>query len=531
MHRPVVMGQNGLVSCAHPLAAVAGLDVLKKGGNAFDAAIAVNAVLGVVHPHKCGIGGDVFFLLYAAQERKVFCLNGSGRSPLEAGIETLSAYGYESMPLRGVLSVTVPGCVHGWGELSRRFGSLPWESLLQPAIHYAREGFPLSHQTARGFVKIRDVINKDIHLRQCFTNKGRAAEPGDIIRQEALAATLQLIAGEGPEVFYKGAVAARIHEYMSGHSGLLSQRDMELHTSTWTEPLRISYGKYAIWQTPPNTQGLAALLALNIVEGLDLAATRPDSAEHIHYLVEAKKLAFEHRKQYITDPEFVPCDCEGILNKQYAQRLREMIRLGEAGQEGLSRDDERNTTGFVVADGSGNVLCGIQSLYSPFGAGCVAGDTGIILQNRGCGFSFDPSHINRLEPHKRTFHTLTAALVTENDKPVMALAASGADGQTQTHLQILTKLIHHSFNIQQAIEEPRWVHGPVYPGDKAGYLNMEGRFPVEAIAALEAWGHHVRLIDDWADETGQAQGLVIDRDKGVFFGGADPRLDGYALAW
>ncbi len=531
MHRPVVMGQSGLVTSAHPLATLAGLDVLKEGGNAFDAAITVNAVMGVVHPHKCGIGGDVFFLMYSAKERKVLFLNGSGRSPLEASIEALGTYGYNDMPSRGVLSVTVPGCVHGWGEIAKRFGRLPLQRLLEPAVHYAREGFPLSHQTACNFANIKEVIMQEMHLRQGFTVHGRIAEPGDIIRQENLSRTLELIGREGPDAFYRGEIARKIHDYMSRHNGLLSQRDLELHSSTWGEPIKIKYGNYSIWQTPPNTQGMAALLAFNILEGMDLSAVKCDTPEFIHYLVEAKKLAYEHREQYITDPEFVPLNHEDILDKQYAMRLREMIRPGEVRADERSRDTFRNTTGFVVADKAGNVVSAIQSLFSPFGSGCVVDDTGIILQNRGSSFSFDPTHINRLEPHKRTFHTLTSCLVTEEDRPVIAFVSSGADGQPQTHLQVLLKLLQYGYNIQDAIEEPRWIHGAIHPGDKTNYLNMEGRFPIEVVAVLESWGHNVRMIDDWADETGQAQGIVIDHGKGVFYGGADPRTDGYAAAW
>jgi gamma-glutamyltranspeptidase/glutathione hydrolase len=525
------MGKNGLVTTAHPLASLAGLDVLKEGGNAFDAVIAANAVLGVVHPGKCGIGGDVFYLLYSSEQKKVFFLNGSGRSPLEASIETVRARGYDRFPRRGVLSVTVPGCVHGWSELWKRFGSMPFERLLQPAVYYAREGFPLSHHMA-GFVREnKEIIWQDGYLRQCFIPRGRPAGPGDVVCQEQLAKTLEAIGKEGAGVFYKGEIARKIHHYMERKNGLLTQKDLELHSSTWGEPLQITYGDYRIYQTPPNTQGLAVLLGFNILEGFDLTAMGCDTAELIHCLVEAKKIAYQHRDQYITDPDFVPIEYEDILDKQYASRLRTLINPNFAASVYEQEELHTNTTFFAAADRQGNAAAGIQSLYAPFGAGCTVDETGIVLQNRGSCFSLDPTHINRLEPHKRTFHTLTASIVTRDNLPVIVFGASGGNGQPQTHLQVITRLLHFGFNIQEAIEAPRWLHGSMYFGDNNDYLNMEGRFPLETVAKLESWGHKIRMMDDWASAAGQAQGIVIKQESGVFAGGADPRTDGYAAAY
>ena len=531
MHRPVVMGRNGLVTSAHPLASLAGLDVLKEGGTAFDAVIAVNAVLGVVHPHKCGIGGDIFYLMYSARDHKVLFLNGSGRSPLEASIDVLRGRGCERMPRRGVLSVTVPGCVHGWGEIWRRFGRISLSRLLRPAVFYAREGFPLSHQVADFLDKNKEAVNQEMNLRQIFMPGGRIARPGDMIRQEKLACTLEMIGNEGTECFYKGQIADKIHNYIAKKNGLLTRKDLDLHTSTWDEPVSISYGDCRIYQTPPNTQGLAALLAFNILEGLDIPSMGCDTPELIHYLVEAKKIAYQHRDQYITDPEFVPVEYEDILDKQYASRLRKMINPSRAGLVGRQGEPAGNTTFFAAADREGTAVAGIQSLYAPFGSGCVVDETGIILQNRGSSFSLDPTHINRLEPHKRTFHTLTSSIVTRNGLPVIVFGTAGADAQPQVHLQVITKLLHFGFNIQEAIEAPRWVHGAIFPGDSMAYLNMEGRFPIEVAATLESWGHNIRTIDDWAPEAGQAQGIVIMPETNVFAGGADPRTDGYAAAW
>ena len=531
MHRPVVMGKNGLVTSAHPLASLAGLDVLKEGGTAFDAAIAVNAVLGVVHPHKCGIGGDVFYLMYSAQDHQVVFLNGSGRSPLEASIDTIRSRGYEMMPRRGILAVNVPGCVHAWGELWKRYGTLSFSRLLQPAILYAKEGFALSHQVAGFLERNKELVSQDTNLRQIFMPGGRTAQAGHVIRQDQLSRTLEIIGHEGAECFYKGAIADKIHSYCEKKNGIITRKDLELHTSDWDEPISITYGDCHIYETPPNTQGLAALLAFNILEGLDFPAMGCDTPESIHYMVEAKKIAYQHREQYITDPEFVPIEYEDILDKQYASRLRKMIDPSRAKPEAEGGESPGNTTFFAAADREGNVVAGIQSLSAPFGAGCVVDETGIILQNRGASFSLDPTHINRLEPHKRTFHTLTSCIVIRDDLPVIAFGTAGADAQPQVHLQVITKLLHFDCNIQDAIEAPRWVHGAIYPGDSMPYLNMEGRFPIEVAATLEAWGHNTRTIDEWAPEAGQAQGIVFLPEDNVYAGGADPRTDGYAVAW
>lgn len=531
MYRPVVMGKNGLVTSAHPLASRAGIEVLEAGGNAFDAAIAVSAVMGVVHPHSSGIGGDFFCLLYSDKEKKVRCLNGSGRSPLDATIEAIKGLGYERLPMKGVLSLTVPGCVHAWGELWSRYGSLSLEQLLRPAVRLAGSGFPVSFYTSIAWQKAKDIISRDAGLRRCFMPKGRLPSPGEIIRQEALASSLERVGREGVQDFYKGSLAREISVNLERRRSLLNLRDLEAHLSTWVEPLSIEYCGYRLYQTPPNTQGLAALLSFNILEGLNLSVLGCDTPEYVHFLVETKKIAYEYREKYITDPDFVPIQHEEILDKQFAARLRKMIASGQAQEESGIDDPVGDTAFFAVVDGNKNTVAGIQSLYSMFGAGFSAEETGIIFQNRGACFSLDPAHINRLEPHKRTFHTLTASLITYKDRPVIVFGASGGNGQPQTHLQVIAKLIHFGYNIQDAIESPRWLHGTAYRGDTTNYLNMESRFPVEVVGNLESWGHNVRMVDEWAEETGRASGIFIDQGGGVFSGGADPRGDDYVLGF
>ncbi len=535
MYRPVIMGKNGLVTSANPLASMAGLAVLKEGGNAFDAAVAVSAVLGVVQPHVSGIGGDALFLLYCAADKEVYFLNGSGRSPFNSGIDSMQAYGYERIPARGVLSVTVPGCVDAWGEIWKRFGSITFKRLLQPAVNYAARGFPVSHYLAKDLEKYKEVLRYDSSLCKIFMPTGNPVKAGSVLKQENLAETLKTLGHEGPQAFYEGETATAIHNYMVDKNGLLTKRDLSLHTSTWAEPIASSYGKMMIYQTPPNTQGLATLLAFNIMDGLEIEMGECGIAQSIHYMVEGIKKACRHRDQYIADPDFVPTLYEEFLDKQYAVRLRKMISpftVRESVYEGVYKEEMRDCGSYyAIADADGNVASGIQSLYSPFGAGCMIEETGIILQNRGASFSLDPCHINRLEPCKRSCHTLTASLVLQDGFPVIVFGASGSDGQPQTHLQVLLRLIHSGVNIQEAIEAPRWMLGSIYPADSTLYLNVEGRFSAEVVGTLESWGHNIRLVDEWSSEVGLAQGMVIDNDTRVLMGGADPRAEGYAVAW
>lgn len=531
MYRPMAMGTRGVVVSAHPLASLAGLDVLKKGGSASDAAITISAVLGVVQPHKCGIGGDAFFLIYSAEQDKISFINGSGRSPLQAGIDIVCERGYKRIPERGLMSVTVPGCVDSWGELWRKFGTMSFEELLSPALYFAQEGFPACRELVLALQKNKELVMQDDNLRQIFSSNGQVAKMGEVIKQKELASSFEIIAKEGTEAFYQGDIAQKIHEYMKNKKGLLTKDDLELHTSTWGEPIAVTYGDYNIYQTPPNTQGIASLLSFNIVEALNLLKMGCNTPELIHYLVEAKKAAYQYRDQYITDPDFVPVDYDIILDKQFAKRLCQMIYQNQATDDESRGKIFGDSVYFAVADKAGNVVSAIQSIADSFGSGCVVDETGIILQNRAASFSLDPSHINRLEPHKRTFHPLTASIVMYGKRPIIAFGTSGGDSQPQIHLQVLNKLLNFGYNIQEALEAPRWIHGTTTLGDHSAYLNMEGRFPMEVVGPLETWGHHIRMIDDWAEETGKAQGIFIDPETNVYYGGTDPRSEGYATAW
>lgn len=522
-----IMGSNGMVTSPHPLASQAGINILKEGGNAFDAAITVNAVLGVVYPHFCGIGGDVFYLFYSETEKKVCFLNGSGRFPLAGGIDLIRQRGFSEMPKRNILSVTVPGCVHAWGELWEKYGSLSWQRLLEPAWEYAENGFPLDTNLVFYLQAEKERIYQDVYLHEAFVKNGKLKNPGQIVQLKRLAHTLKYLAQEGKAGFYQGELAQKIAGFMVKQKGLLAYEDLDVHTSTWIEPISISIGEYTIYQTPPNSQGLALLLGLNILDSAE--CYQVNMAEHIFYQVEAQKLACVHKQHYITDPDFIPVNCEEILDKLYGTRLRKMI----SPKKLLAYQDEENLTEgayFAVADKFGNLVSGNQNLHSPFGIGCSVGDTGILLQDRGASFSLDPSHINRLEPLKRPFHSLTACIMTRNYLPLIALGSSGSE-ESQIQLQVLTKLLYFDYNIQEALEAPRWLYTRNSGGNDTFHLLMEGRFPMDVVGNLESWGYHVQLLEDWAREVGCVQYITINPVTRVLTGGIDPRKKGYVATW
>lgn len=525
------MGKNGLVTSAHPLATQAGLQVLLEGGNACEAAITISAVLGVVRSHLSGIGGDLFILLYSAQDKQYLALNASGRSPLAASINRITGLGCRHMPRRGILSVTVPGCVSGWDELWQKYGKISLSRLLQPAIDYANQGFALGYHSWETLDNLRDIIRNDPGLRERYLPQGKPLKPGDVLVQRDLAATLEAIAVNGPAWFYRGKTAEQIAAYLLQKGGLLGKEDLALHTAGWEEPLATAYGSYRLHQTPPNSQGLAALLAFNIIESLDFTALGCDSPQCIHYLVEVKKIACQYRDHYITDPEFVPVVYEELLDKQFAARLLKMIIPGQAGGTREHRPNYCQSDCFIVADREGNIAAGTQSLYSPLGAGFIVPETGIILQNSGSAYSLDPEHINRLEPQKRPFHVLTPTIASYDNQPILALGVSGGDCQLQVQLQLICQVLNGGINVQEALERPRWLHGGTYPDDPFCHFQAEGRFSVDQIGELESWGHSVRVIDDWAGQAGEAQAVRIDSHNRVYQAGVDPRSEATAAAY
>jgi len=524
-HRQAPMGRDGMVASCHPLATLAGVDVLRSGGTVADAAVATNAVLAVTQPNYCGVGGDFFCLYYEAATRRVHFLNGAGRSGARASLEELARRGLEAVPRRGPGSVSVPGVTRAWAMLLERFGTRPLERLLEPAVHYAEDGFPVSTIVSRSIEQLAAMID-DPEWHRIFVPRGKFPRVGQSLRQPDLGRTLREL-GRDPDLCYRGRVARAIAERLEG-DGFLTADDLAQHTGEWGEPIATTYRGYTVYETPPPTQGLAALLALNLLEGCDLARWPVHSVEHLHLLLEMTKLAYADRDRWMADPAHAQVPVEALLDKAYAARRRAAFDPDKAMRHSWG-DLDGDTTGFVVADGRGNVLSVIQSLYKGFGSGVMAAGTGVILHNRGAYFTMDPSHPNCVAPRKRPFHTLLACLVTRDDAPVAGYATMGGDGQAMFHVQALTNLLDYGMEIQEAIERPRFVYGPIDPGDVPDTVRIEGRISPDVVDGLERKGHQVQLVKDWFTRMGQAHGITLH--DGTLRGGADPRGDGAALGF
>jgi gamma-glutamyltranspeptidase/glutathione hydrolase len=525
-HRQVALGTDGMVAAAHPLATLTGVEVLKAGGTAADAAVAVNAVLAVTQPNMCGVGGDVFCLYYEAATRRVHFLNSAGRSGSRAGLDELRRRGMDRLPVIGPPTVSVPGCVRGWGLLLERFGTMRLGNLLAAAIHYAGDGFPVSSLVSQAIDEYRSVT-PDAEWHRVFEPDGRVPPAGARFVQADLALTLRSLAAEGPDLFYTGRVGRAIAERMAAE-GFLTPEDLAAHMSEWGEPLSTTYRGVRVYETPPPTQGLAALLALNLLEGFPLAEIPVHSAEHLHLLVEMAKLAYADRDRWIGDPAHARVPVEALLSKAYAARRRREFDPGKA-QAYDAGDPEGDTTGFVVADARGNVASVIQSLFNGFGSGVVVPGCGVVLQNRGRHFSLEPGHPAAFAPRKRPFHTLIASIVTKDDRPLLGFATMGGNGQAMFHVQVLTNVLDYGMDVQEAIERPRCLLGAFLPDEPAETTHVEARVPAPVLAALERRGHRVKAAPEFFMKAGHAHGIVL-RD-GTLVGGADPRGDGVALGF
>jgi gamma-glutamyltranspeptidase / glutathione hydrolase len=525
-HRQAPMARDGMVASCHPLASLAGVEVLKSGGNVVDAAVATNAVLGVAEPNYCGVGGDFFCLYYEAASRRVHFLNGAGRSGSRANLDELQRRGLAAVPMIGPGSVSVPGTTRAWSMLLDRFGTRPLESLLGPAVHYAADGFPLTDVVCQAIRERFEVID-DPEWRRIFVPGGAFPEPGDIFRQPDLALTLREL-GKNPGLFYSGRVGAAISKRLE-RDGFLTADDLAGHTGAWGLPISTTYRGYTVWETPPPTQGLATLLALNLLEGFDVAAHPVHSVEHLHLLLEMTKLAYADRDRWVADPAQSRLPVPSLLDKAYAARRRRAFDPDKP-QRYEPGEVDGDTTGFVVADGAGNVLSVIQSLYKGFGSGVVPPGTGVVLQNRGGYFNTNPSHPNCFAPRKHPFHTLIACIVTRDARPVLGLANMGGDGQAMFHTQILSNALDYGMEIQEAIERPRFVLGRLNPGDAPDLVRLEGRVGAAVREALTGRGHNILPVSDWFTQAGHAQAVAVLED-GVLRGGADPRGDGAAVGY
>lgn len=539
--RSEVIAPYGMAATSQPLATQIAVDILKRGGTAVDAAIAANAALGLMEPTGSGIGGDLYAIVWDADSSKLYGLNASGRSPRSLTLpklrKELKRQGLTAIPPRGPLPVSVPGAVDGWFELHRRFGKLPMRDVLAPAIGYARNGFPLSEVIAYYWERNARVLRDYPNFATIFLPNGRAPRKGELFRNPALADTYEAIATGGRDAFYRGEIATRIADYMRANGGYLSAADLAAHTSTWIEPIATNYRGYDVWQLPPNTQGLATLQMLNILEGYDLAAMGFGSPAYAHVFIEAKKLAFEDRARYYADPDFARAPLERLLAKDYAAQRRALIsrqRAADSYPSGNASIDQADTIYLTVADAAGNMVSLIQSNYRGMGSGMTPDGLGFILQDRGELFALEDGHPNVYAPGKRPFHTIIPGFVTKDGKPWLSFGVMGGGMQPQGHVQVLVNLIDFGMNLQEAGDAPRIRHdGSSEPtGEQmtdGGTVVLEPALDAELATALEKLGHRVKRSND--GDFGGYQAILRDPVSGVYFGASESRKDGAAQGY
>jgi len=522
--RHAVFARNGMVATSQSLAAQAGLDILRSGGNAIDAAIATAACLTVVEPTSNGIGGDAFALVWS--EGKLHGLNASGPSPGSISIEKLVAAGLKEIPRHGVIPVNVPGIPSAWVALSERFGKLPLTQVLQPAIVYAEKGFPVSPHVhslwKSSFEMFSKVKGEEFQSWfEVFAPEGRAPHMGEMWRSQGHAETLQSIAETKGEAFYRGYLAEQMDAFMQKHGGFLRKEDLAAYKPEWVDPIKVNYRGYDVWEIPPNGQGLVALMALNILKGFEFP--EKDSIDTYHKQIEAMKLAFADGLCYISDPRYMGTSAEALLSDTYAEERRKLIsdtaRLPEAG-----RPPAGGTVYLAAADGEGNMISFIQSNYNGFGSGIVIPGTGISLHNRGKDFSMDPSHANALQPGKKAFHTIIPGFLTKDNVPIGPFGVMGAYMQPQGHVQVIMNTIDFALNPQAALDSPRW------RWIEKNVVEVEPNFPDHIAQALIRKGHHiVKALN--VMPFGRGQLIWRDPQTGVLIGGTEPRADGVVAAW
>lgn len=535
--RSVTLARHGIVATSHPLAAEAGLDVLKAGGNAADAAIAANAMLGVVEPMSCGIGGDLFVIYWDSKTKKLYGLNASGRSPLKLTRREFAERKLEQIPDEGPLSWSVPGCVSGWGKLHQRFGKADLADILRPAIETAEHGFPVTEVIAHYWQGGEKELRERPDSAKTFLIDGRRAPKfGEVFRNPNLAATYRAIADQGCDVFYRGEIARKIVDYSQSRGGFFSLADFENHASDWVQPVSTGYRGYDVWELPPNGQGIAALQMLNVLEPFDLKSMGTGSAEYLHLFVEAKKLAFADRAKFYADMSMADVPLEALISKEYAAQRAARIDRERAATDVPAGDPKLqhgDTVYLTVVDKDRNCCSFIQSNYYGFGSKETPGELGFVLQNRGALFALDDDHLNRFEPGKRPFHTIIPAMVTKDDRPFFCFGVMGGDMQPQGHVQVLVNLIDFGMNVQAAGDAARVRHfgsaTPTgLPADGAGTVQVESGISDETVAKLEAKGHTVVRAKG---AFGGYQGIMIDWEQGVLHGATESRKDGAAVGY
>jgi gamma-glutamyltranspeptidase/glutathione hydrolase len=541
--RSEIIAQHGMVATSQPLATQIGLDILKQGGNAIDAAIAVNAATGLMEPTGNGIGGDLFAIIWHEESGKLYAINAGGRSPMGLSynqlLQELEERGEDSIDPYSLLSVSVPGAVDGWFSLHERFGSLPMSDILAPAVKYAEEGFPVSEATSSGWQRsVPFLKDQPGAFEETFSINGRGPEKGEIFRNPDLANTFRLLAEEGRDAFYSGEIAEKIDDYMREHGGYLRYEDFDNHQSEWVDPVTTNYRGYDVYQVGGNVQGTAVLQMLNILEGFDLSSLGYGTEETLHLLIETKKLVYEDRAKHYADPDFHDVPYESLLSKEYAAERRELIgdRASRDFSSGVDVLEEGDTVYLTTADEDGNMVSLIQSNFRGMGTGFVVPGTGFSFQNRGELFSLDPNHPNVYEPGKRPFHTIIPGFVLKNGKPWFSYGNMGGAYQPIGHVSILTNMIDFGMNVQEAGDAARWDHsGSSQPtgsiSDKlntTGQVSLESGFGFELIQALRSKGHRVQFGNSFF---GRYQGIMRDPETDVYYGGSESRVDGQAAGY
>ncbi len=543
--RPPALAARGMVSTPHYLASASGLEALRRGGSAVDAAIAANATLCVAYPHMAGLGGDGFWLIAGPHIAGVQALEAQGPAARRATRDYYREHGCTGqIPPRGPLAaLTTPGAVDGWRLAHERHGRLPWASLFADAIAYAREGIAIPRSLADWLVADESILHDFPDTARVFLPDATLPREGARLVQAELADTLEVLAASGARAaFYEGPLARRICRALAPAGSPLTPEDFAGYHARWVEPISTTYRGYDVVQMPPSTQGFAALQILNLIEGFDVSAWGDGTADYYHHMVETVKVAFADRDEWLTDPAFVDIPLEHLLSKDYAATRRKLIHptralLGGQVEPGMRygptftrRSPDGGTVYLCATDASGLVVSTIQSIYHDFGAVVMGGDTGIIMQNRGSFFSLDENHPNRLEPGKRTFHTIIPAMMLKAGTPALAYGTMGGEGQPQTQAALLTRVVDFGYDVQQAIEAPRWLMGRTW-GKESRDLWLEGRISDATARELRRRGQPVKMVGQWDSALGHAQAIHIHHESGLFEGGADPRGDGAALGY
>ncbi|MCF4008668.1 gamma-glutamyltransferase [Rheinheimera sp. UJ63] len=541
--RSEVIATEAMAATSHPLATQIALDIMKQGGNAIDAAIAANAALGLMEPTGNGIGGDLYAIIWDAKTGRLHGLNASGRSPMGLSYDTLKAeldkLGRHDLPPHGMLPISVPGAVDGWFEMHQKFGKLPMPKILQPTIHYAEKGFPVTELIAYYWDRSVPILSKQPgDFSGTYTINGRAPVKGEIFKNPALANTLKAIAKHGRDAFYRGEITRKIDSFMQQNGGYLRYDDFAKHRSDWVEPVGVDYKGYTLWELPPNGQGIAALQMLQILKNFDLAKLGFNSAESIHLMVEAKKLAFEDRAKFYADMDFNQSPIAGLISEAYGKERAKLIgeRAAQRVDAGNPNLYEGDTIYMTTADKDGNMVSLIQSNYRGMGSGVTVPGLGFIFQDRGQLFSMDKQHANAYQPGKRPFNTIIPAFITKDNKPLMSYGVMGGAMQPQGHVQILVNMVDYGMNLQEAGDAARWQHlGSTEPTDgqdaylqNGGYIEVERGVPFETVRELQQRGHDIR----WGlGGYGGYQAIMRDHANGVWIGASESRKDGQAAGY